>query len=215
MHSCFRPWDLDTMASLKDMISDASLEGVHCVSETSAGRYVCYTRMLDDAWVVGTTDGCDLWRIEMDSEELDAHRDLADSNSMDAYLSRIKAAFTTGDIQVSQIGANVKLRFGQPPGNFDLKLYEAKAMEKKMEIQSLLLRLADLTKDLDKKLEKANNTIDTLKQQQGNAGARGGVFDIDAKKKKAQLKGPPKQAGMSVINPGSKKRKVTKGVEFD
>ncbi len=203
------------MASLKDVISEANLEAVHCVSETSAGKYVCYTRLLDDAWVVGTTDGCDLWRIEMDFEELDAHRDLADSNSLDAYLSRIKAAFMGGDIQVSQIGANVKLRIGQPPGNFDLKLYEAKAMEKKVEIQNLLLRLADLTMDLDKKLEKANNTVDTLKQQQGNAGARGGVFDMDAKKKKTQAKVQPKQAGMSVINPGSKKRKVIKGVQFD
>ena len=93
-----------------------------------------------------------------------------------------------------------------------MKLYEAKAMEKKSEMQCLLIRLAELATDLDTKLEKATKSVEHLKQQKAGGG---GIFDIGDKKKKAQPKAPPKQAGMSAINLGSKKRKVAQGVQFD
>ena len=42
------------------------------------------------------------------------------------------------------------------------------------------------------------------------------MFDLnDAKSGKSPLKVEPKRPGMSVINPGSKKKKVPRGVEFD
>ena len=76
--------------------------------------------------------------------------------------------------------------------------------------------LAEKNKDLEGKLEKANSKIVTLENQKGAGGATGigGMFDIGGGDKKHQ-KTVPKKAGMSVINPGSRKRKAPRGVQFD
>ncbi len=80
-------------------------------------------------------------------------------------------------------------------------------------MQNLIIRLAEQSIDLETKLEKANKSLDDVKAQKG-AGA-GGLFDYGDNKKKAQAKAPPKQVGMSAVNPGSKKRKKARGVQFD
>ena len=119
-----------------------------------------------------------------------------------------------GDLQVVQTGGNTTtLNIGQGPLSMTMKLYEAKAVERKTEIQCLLIGLAELVTDLGTKLEEANKTVENLKQQKAVDG--GGIFDLGSIKKNVQPKIPPKQAGMSAINPGSKKRKVAKGVQFD
>ena len=79
------------MASIKDLAIDAQVEALHCVVETGSGKFVCYTRLAAaDAWVVGVTDGCDLWRLELDVEDMDTQRDLSDVSSLDAYLSKLR-----------------------------------------------------------------------------------------------------------------------------
>lgn len=100
---------------------------------------------------------------------------------------------------------------GNKTVNFDL--YEAKAIEKKTELSSLLFCLAESSSELEAKLEKSEKTIGGLRQQK-DGGAGGGLnFDLDKKKKGG--KAAPRQAGMSAINPSSKKRKAAAGVQFD
>ena len=93
-------------------------------------------------------------------------------------------------------------------------LYEAKAIEKKTELSTVLFKLAESVTELQSKLEKANNTIDTLKQSQGSPAKGGGIFEQDMKKKTNQSH-VKAAANMSVINPGSKKRKAAQGVQFE
>ena len=79
------------MASVKDLATDSQVEYLHSVVETGSGKFVCFTRLAaDDAWVVGVTDGCDVWRLELDIDDLDAQRDLANVSSLDAFLSKLK-----------------------------------------------------------------------------------------------------------------------------
>lgn len=87
------------------------------------------------------------------------------------------------------------------------------------EIGAVLFVTAQRTLDLSKQLEQAEKKIDSLRQSvsAASSGAKSSVFDIscDAKKKKMQPKAPGKQKGMSVINPGCKKRSKAQGVEYD
>ena len=78
------------MANIKDLVTDAEVESLHHVVETGSGKFVCYSRLAVDAWVVGVTDGCDLWRLELDMDDLDSQRDLSDVSSLDAYLAKLR-----------------------------------------------------------------------------------------------------------------------------
>ena len=95
----------------------------------------------------------------------------------------------------------------------DFDLFEPKALEKKTEMSGLLFRLAETSTELESKYEKAQEKIASLKQNKAPAGG-GLMFDMD-KKKKGAPKAQPKQAGMSVFNPASRKRKAATGVQFD
>ena len=88
------------------------------------------------------------------------------------------------------------------------------ADDKSSELQRILFQLADRSACFEAKLKTAQSRVDTLQQKPSGQS----VFDIgfESKKKKSQVaKGAPKQVGMSVVNPGSKKRSAPKGVEFD
>ena len=115
-----------------------------------------------------------------------------------------------GAISLSETGKRMNLSLGRGSQAVDFDLFEAKAVEKRVELQHILFRLADKTCDLETRLEKAEKTIEGLQQQKGAGGSGlGGLVDLGGDgKKKGPPRAPPKQAGMSVINPGSRKRKA-------
>ena len=39
---------------------------------------------------LNTTDGVDVWRLEMDEDELESHRELSETSSMEAFLLKIR-----------------------------------------------------------------------------------------------------------------------------
>lgn len=78
------------MASVKDMVMIGKVDNIHTVVETAGQKYLCFTRLTSDAWILCATDGCDLWRLELDADELDAHRDLAEISTLDAYLAKFR-----------------------------------------------------------------------------------------------------------------------------
>lgn len=99
---------------------------------------------------------------------------------------------------------------GRKQLSFDL--FEAKVVEKKIELQNLMFRLADKVTDFEQKLDTANTRLENL---QAKGAASSGLVGFGDGRKNAQQKGSPiKKTGMSVINPGSRKRKAPKGVQF-
>jgi len=120
--------------------------------------------------------------------------------------------FNNGDLSVAVVGTKVTLTIGKGATTITLDLFEAKAAEKKLEMQTVLFRLAESATSLASELEKTQQLVDTMKTQRGgNAGAA--MMDLGPKKSPTKAK--PKKVGMSVINPTSKKRKAAHGVVFD
>ena len=134
---------------------------------------------------------------------------------MQIFCFIFRSAFASGDLQVSQTGVKATLHVGHGAKSLKFDLIEAKAVTKKTELCNILFRLAELTTDLETKLEKTSKNLDSLKAQKTAMAGAVNIFDADSAKKKTQQKTVPKQAGMSIINPGSRKRKAPRGVQFD
>ena len=62
---------------------------IHRVVQSNGEKYLCFTR-LASSWFVSVTDGVTLWRVDLDEEEVDALRDLAGVNTVEAYLTRFR-----------------------------------------------------------------------------------------------------------------------------
>lgn len=104
------------------------------------------------------------------------------------------------------------MQVGQGQTALNFELYEAKAVDKKSEFSSILFRLAERSMQLGAELEQASNCLDTLKQQKQSAVMVEDVGKGKASSNQARISAKNK---MSVINPGSKKRKVAQGIQFD
>lgn len=78
------------MTSVRDIVGEAKVASLHAVVEQGGNRYVCFTGLSNNNWLVATTDGCELWRLELDSGDLEDHRDLAEITTVDAFLSRVR-----------------------------------------------------------------------------------------------------------------------------
>ena len=112
------------------------------------------------------------------------------------------------------IGNKVALTVGKGSSILNFDLYEAKAADKRTEMQKVLFRLAESATSMESDLNKAKQTIDALKAQKGAANTAA-FMDLGPKKGANPAKNKPKKTGMSVLNPTSKKRKAAHGVVFD
>jgi len=99
--------------------------------------------------------------------------------------------------------------------NYDMSMLDA--AEAQTEVSAVLFLMAQRSLYLEKQLGQAEERIGSLQHAAANSNAHSSVFDIsgDAKKKKPAQKAVVKQSGMSVLNPGSRKRTKAHGVEFD
>lgn len=201
------------MSSFASLITDANCNELHRVVDSSGSKYLCFSRFDKSCWIVCVTDGVSLWKLDLDEEEADAQRDLANISTMEAFLTRFRNGFHTGDIDVAVIGNKVTLTVGKGSSILTMELFEAKAADKKTEMQHVLFRLADTATKLSADLDKTKQQLDTLKAQKGPVG--GNFMDLGPKKAQNPAKVKPPKAGMSVLNPGSKKRKAPHGVVFD
>lgn len=113
----------------------------------------------------------------------------------------------------------MKLTLGRDTQSIDINLFEVTAAIRKTELQAVIFRMADCISGLEASAEKDQQTISKLRQQQGtskDSGVSGMVdFGNDNKRGKGLQKPISKQPGMSIVNPGCRKRKIAKGVEFD
>ncbi|XP_052766921.1 uncharacterized protein LOC128207817 [Mya arenaria] len=201
------------MTTFAAQITEAKCSDLHRAVKSGDDRHLCFTR-LSGTWLVCVTDGVSLWRTELDEEEVDALRDLAGINTLEAFFHKFRNGFHNGDLGVAILGNKVTLTVGKGSTVINLDMFEAKAAEKRTEMQNILFKLAESATSLSSELEKSHQLVETLKTQRG--GNQSSVLmDLGPKKGPNPGKAKPKKVGMSVINPTSKKRKVAHGVVFD
>lgn len=78
------------MAGLKQLITDAKLENVQRIVLNGKQKYLCFTH-LTSCWILCATDGIDVWRLELDEDEIESHRELAEVNTLDTFLAKIRS----------------------------------------------------------------------------------------------------------------------------
>lgn len=97
-------------------------------------------------------------------------------------------------------------------------LHKVCKADRSTELAASLFSVAERCAEVEERLEEAERTMESLKRSAASStSAHLSVFDmtVDSKKKKMLPKIQPKQAGMSIVNPGSRKRVKAKGVQFD
>lgn len=204
------------MTNLMSQLQDAKLDNVQQVITNGRQKYMCFTKTVDSKlWLLAATDGIDVWSQEFDEDGLDAQRDLCGVTSVDSFLHKFRNGFSSGDITIGRIGTKISLKVGKGSSAIEIDLFEAKAAEKKVELQSLLFSIAENCKQLEVQLVAANQQIDALKAQRGSAGGLSSLADLSPKKGHGQAKPKTAKVGMSVINPSNRKRKAATGVVFD
>jgi len=124
--------------------------------------------------------------------------------------------FRSDDIKLALNGDMVTLTLGTTNECCNLK--KIGGAGRSMELAASLFSVAERCAKVEERLAEAERTLESLKRSAASsANAHVSVFAmaVDSKKKKTQTKIQPKQAGMSIVNPGSRKRAKAKGVEFD
>ena len=77
------------MTVYKDSILEAKVVDLHKIIRNGHQRFLCYTSM-GASFSLNTTDGVDVWRLEMDEDELESHRELSETSSLEAFLLKIR-----------------------------------------------------------------------------------------------------------------------------
>ena len=130
-------------------------------------------------------------------------------------FSAYRNGFTSGELSIARLGTKLTLTVGKGSSAMEFDLFEAKAAERKAELQTVLFRLAEQTCTLEAKLSAANQSLEKLRAQNTNASGMSTFLDPGSKKVGGQGKAKPRKIGMSVVNPASRKRKAATGVVFD
>ncbi|OWF38621.1 uncharacterized protein LOC110466054 [Mizuhopecten yessoensis] len=205
------------MASLKAILIDAKVDELHLVETVKNAKSLYFTGLgTNDKWKICSTNGTDVWKVELDDDELESYKDAAGVSTLEAFLSKFRKGFLAGDIATVipfVDGTKVTINVGKGADKISIDVFEAKAAERKAELQNVLFRLADENMALRSDLAAAEKTIVSLKAQKGQGAAGFSLNDIGPKSSN-QAKARPK-AGMSAVNPNSKKRKAVTGVVFE
>ncbi|XP_059157332.1 protein PAXX-like [Physella acuta] len=201
--------------SVFEVVSKAKVDNLHCtVICNGCKKYLCFTKLGSKSWSLQVTDGIDLWLLDLDEAGLENHKDLHESPSVEVFLSKFRNEFNSGIISIGHIGSNVTLSVGSGAANFNFNLAEAKSAEKKIELQSILFKLADSVSQLEKELSAVNEQMKSLRAEKSSSSGISALMDLSPKKAGGN-KTKPNKAGMSVINPSSRKRKAAAGVVFE
>lgn len=124
--------------------------------------------------------------------------------------------YRTADIKLSLNDDTATLTLGSTGEHYSLQ--KVGDDSRSAELAASFLSVAERCAEVEERLAEAQRTVESLKRTAASsASAHVNVFDmtVDSKRKKTQPRTQPNQAGMSIVNPGNRKRAKPKGVEFE
>jgi len=77
------------MATFATQITDAKCSDLHRVVTSGGERHLCFTRFAG-VWHVNVTDGVTLWKAGLDEDDVNAVRDLAGINTVEAFFNKFR-----------------------------------------------------------------------------------------------------------------------------
>ncbi|KAK6181511.1 hypothetical protein SNE40_009348 [Patella caerulea] len=202
----------------KDVIIDNKIDDIYQIVISGDEKYLSFTYFdsPSKSWTLCVTNGIDVWRLVMAEEDFNTHRELANISTEEAFCLKIRHGFVSGDLSIVLMGTRLKLSIGKGDTGINFDLFEAKAVDKKTDLKTVLFQLAETSIKMETKLKIANQTIDKLQSESSKKGPSGFLDSGTGSKRGANAsKAKPKKVGMSVVNPNSKKRKVATGVVFE
>ncbi|XP_027059084.1 uncharacterized protein LOC113685740 [Pocillopora damicornis] len=199
---------------LASLMRTNKVEALHATASCGPTRFLVWTRLPEDSstWILNATDGVNVWHSQLDLEQLDSHRELAEIDKYEAYFSMFRSGFQNSSISLAQLPNKVILTVGEGIPSLSYDLSEAKAIEKKTELQLILFKLADKVAELTQELKVSSDSLERLKTQKYGAPGELSTFDIPAKKTTQAVPVKRKQ-GRSLINPGSRKEAVVEAAD--
>lgn len=77
------------MSDLKSLVETAEVKEIHRVVQNGNEKFLCFTRT-SATWMLCTTNGTDMWKVEIDEDELESYRDLAGVTTVEVFLSKFR-----------------------------------------------------------------------------------------------------------------------------
>ncbi|RDD40951.1 hypothetical protein TrispH2_007508, partial [Trichoplax sp. H2] len=201
---------------LQQLIISNQVDNLYECIDSFSGRYLFFSHIdsSDEKWVVSACNGKTVWRLKADYSYLDSHKELATHLTFKAYFDYLKNACKSKEISIGQMSNQLSLTFGIGTTSIAYNLREASANESKQEISYILFKLADSVTDLRKDLDSSKQKLKDLQTKDVISNEVSTVlFGTQTKKSKQPI--VKRKAGQSLVNPGSRKRRIGGGVQFD
>ncbi|XP_073496730.1 protein PAXX [Phyllobates terribilis] len=189
-----------------------------CSVSHAGQRYLCLSK-IQPGTRIHVTNANEVWRtdpVEEALEDWDAVRNLTSHDLLEKLREKFQSSAPVLDLQ----GSIANLSFQVDSGKVSLDLLKAPVSEARAMVQEVLFDLSDRVTSLEgifkERMDSAATPVSPVKQSQKNHLLL--IPDLNARKKgfggsSSQVK--KRLPGESLINPGCKRKKAAKGVDFD
>ncbi|XP_005994406.1 protein PAXX [Latimeria chalumnae] len=190
-----------------------------CTVTHETTKYLCYTNSTENIVDICVTNAVDVWNTGFTREKFEEHKYKHGMSTLEDYSIKIREAFDHGAATLTVQDSRATVKVSRDSWRLSFDLYKLPLSESRTELQSLMFGLADKINCLGKQLKAAENAATCSPEKSPQKAQRLLMPEFDSRKRggrggsvTAVQKRIP---GESLINPGSKRKKVATGVAFE
>ncbi|CAK6978540.1 protein PAXX [Scomber scombrus] len=180
------------------------------LDKNSQCQFICYTCRKNGAFNICLTDAADVWSMEYTEDQLKQFRQKFALKSTEDYTLKLRSACGSGDVSVVMHESSAELHVGSGPAALSVTLLRLDGPQATEELKELLFRMADSLAQLDS--ECGSPSVSPVKNHQRRAT---GFEPRQHQNCAPSVTVKKRLPGVSLINPGTKKKRQATGVAFD